>query len=358
MTTEHSLFELIGTVAGVGALVTLVGLAMAGGAGRALASFARACWRGSRVLSVTALGSFALAVVSLGLQMIDARHVLGVSTWVKPAKFGVSVGMAAPMLALAVGYARDAARAGALRRGARGVRAAELIIAATGSLELVLITLQAARGVPSHFNNATSFDTVLFAIMGTGISLFWLAEGFLTWRLFRTRFAQPALALGFRFGLVATLIGGALGFVMPRPTPAQLAELQAGRPAPLVGAHAVGVPDGGPGLPVAGWSTEGGDLRVPHFIGLHGLQLLPILAWLLIRRRAATRLITFAGTTYLALTLVALIQALRAQPVLNPDALTIVLALTAPLLAAAVAFLHPHLQAPTFPRRVTSPTPS
>jgi hypothetical protein len=108
----------------------------------------------------------------------------------------------------------------------------------------------------------------------------------------------------------------------------------------ISGAHTVGVEDGGPGLPVVGWSTVAGDLRVGHFIGLHALQSVPILGILLIRFAPAwlrpsdrVRLIITAGLAYIAITLLATWQALRAQPLLRPDALTLG-ALAAILLAA------------------------
>ena len=83
-------------------------------------------------------------------------------------------------------------------------------------------------------------------------------------------------------------------------------------------------------MPFLGWSTTGGDLRIPHFVGLHALQVLPLFGWLLGRRRCAAlsvrrrvALVWVGALTYLGLIGLLTWQAMRAQPLLAPDALTL-----------------------------------
>ena len=127
--------------------------------------------------------------------------------------------------------------------------------------------------------------------------------------------------------MVITIAGASTGGLMTRPTDAQLEQIVATRRATIIGAHTVGAPDGGPGLPGTGWSVEHGDLRVPHFIGLHALQVLPVIALLLWRRRIEdrrrARLIVVAGSSYAVLFLILIWQALRGQALVSPDALTL-----------------------------------
>lgn len=273
-----------------------------------------------RPLVLLALASAGLLVVSLGLMLIDGRQVLGASIWLKPAKFAASVGLTSFTLALLL---RQMAPLG------RGVRAAVAVAIGVFVLELAIITLQSARGVASHFNVATATDTVLFAIMGLAIAIATLALGYVGWRSFRQRFSSPAQGWGIRLGFLVMLIGASLGGLMPRPTDEQLRDRQAGERISVVGAHAVGVPDGGPGLPVTRWSTDGGDLRIPHFLGLHALQLLPLAGWWLGRRHrgaaagVAARRTVVIGAGYLGLIAATLVQALRGQPLVAPDAATV-----------------------------------
>ena len=96
-------------------------------------------------------------------------------------------------------------------------------------------------------------------------------------------------------------------------------------------------------MPEVGWSTEGGDLRVAHFVGLHGLQILPLLglalarfgpAWLPMRDRS--RLVGVTSAFWIALVLLLTWQALRGQSLIAPDALTLsALGLLIAMMAAA-----------------------
>jgi hypothetical protein len=311
-----------------GPLGLLGHLALRSGAAGALASAGRRLFaqarRGSPALVAVALGSGALLVTSLVLQLLDARQVGGASTWLKPAKFGASVLVTAPVLAWILGQ---------LGPERRGVRRAAGVFATTFAIELALITLQAARAVPSHFNIGKPFDFAVFQAMGVAITIFWITQVWLTVRAFRHRFSDAALGHGIRAGLLIATVGAGLAFTMTaRVTPAQREAIAAGH-RELAGAHAVGVEDGGRGLPGTRWSTEGGDLRVPHFVGLHALQLLPLVGWAASRRkrgfaRAETgaRLVTVAAVAYGGLVATTLVEALRGRPLLAPDGVTLALA--------------------------------
>ena len=103
------------------------------------------------------------------------------------------------------------------------------------------------------------------------------------------------------------------------PTPDQMAEIKATGRLTVVGAHTVGGPDGGPGLPGVGWSTRHGDLRVPHFFGLHAIQALPLFALLLGRRPSPRNasMVQAAALLYALLFVFLLVEARMGIPLLN-----------------------------------------
>jgi hypothetical protein len=283
------------------------------------------------VLGVTMLITFAATLVGI---FVDRRVITGAPAWLKPAKFAISVSVYCFTFVWLLGFVENRPR---LVRLVANVTVASLIV------EMIVIITQAARGTTSHFNLTTPFNSILWFTMGAFIVLVWTMNLLLAIMLLRQRMPDRAFAWSLRLGLLISAIGMAAGFFMVTPTPDQAAAIAGGHGPHIVGAHSVGVADGGPGLPIVGWSTVGGDLRVAHFVGLHALQVLPLLGWLVTRRQkisgflpASNRLalVWTAGVAYLGLVLLLIWQALRGQSVVHPDARTIA---AAGALAAALA---------------------
>ena len=165
--------------------------------------------------------------------------------------------------------------------------------------------------------------------------------------LWRQTFTDRALGWALRVGMSIAIVGAFTGGLMTTPTAAQLADARAGKRMMIAGAHTVGAPDGGAGIPGTGWSTEHGDLRVAHFVGLHAMQALPLVAVLARRRLSTTgrvRLVLTAAASYIALYGILLWQALRGQSVLAPDSLTLTTIgvwAIATAVAAAISSLQP-----------------
>jgi hypothetical protein len=263
-------------------------------------------WNISKPLTAVGILMIVALVFSVVGIFVDPRVVTGAPVWLKPAKFAISTAIYSLTLAWIFTYLPDWPRVKATTGW---------ITAVVFVLEVAIIDIQAARGTTSHFNVATPVDAALFGFMGFAIVIVWLTSIAVTVALFRQQFSDRAMGWALRLGLAITVLGSATGGLMVRPTQAQLADAHATHHMPVSGAHTVGAVDGGPGIPGTGWSREHGDLRVPHFVGLHAMQILPLFAWLVGRNRP--RLVIAAGAVYTLVFALLLAQALEGRPFLG-----------------------------------------
>jgi hypothetical protein len=246
---------------------------------------------GESILFRVGMFHLSMAVFAAWAMRVDHRELTGVNIWLKPTKFWISA--AIMLLTLAV-----------LMQWLNTPQPRKIAMAIGFSLcmliENVLISGQAWRGVRSHFNITNAFDGAIFGIMGVVIAVNTVLLAWMLVEFFVSPAGMPdAVLWGARLGLVLIIVASAEGYLM------------AGRLA-----HSVGVPDGGPGLPFANWSTTGGDLRVAHFLGLHGLQILSLAGWLIAKLQTPRPvLLVFAVfVIYTALTALTFLQALAGKP--------------------------------------------
>lgn len=272
-------------------------------------------WHASPPLTVVGTLMLVVAGASLVGLLVDPRIITGAPAWLKPFKFAISTAVYSLTLAWIFTRLADWPR---VRRVVGWTTAIVFV------LEVAIIGAQAWRGTTSHFNVSTTRDAVLFVVMGAAILLQTFVSVATAVALWRQRFAEQALQWALRLGMTLTIVGALTGPLMTRPTAAQLADARAGVRMTTAGAHTVGGADGGSGIPVTGWSRRHGDLRVPHFIGLHALQALALIAVGLRRWRrpeaVRVRAVLAAAASYASLFLLLLWEALRGQSVVARDA--------------------------------------
>jgi hypothetical protein len=234
--------------------------------------------------------------------LFPAEPVLGVHPALKPMKFGTSIGiflvtMAWLLPALSMG---DALR-----------RALTAVLATTMTLEMFPIAFQAIRGTTSHFNRATTLDSLLWQLMVISIvtATFAMLAIAVAATSRRMTFSlgdelNDLLRFACRASLWLFLLSAVSGFMM------------GGRLS-----HSVGGTDGGPGLPILNFSRTHGDLRVSHFFAMHSLQALPATAFILGRLGLPLALewTALVGVTaaWALVTVYTLIQALYGRPLLE-----------------------------------------
>ena len=201
------------------------------------------CWFG--------LFNLAVAMVCLVLMPFEETQILGVNRWLKPFKFYASVGIMVLTMGWLLYYLNNVKK----------ITTYSWLIVISMFFENGLIILQAIRNTTSHFNITSSLNGIIFNLMGMFILVFTIAILLICISFFKQKqFSIPGayvwgIRLGILFFLFFSLEGGAM-----------LGLLK----------HTVGGPDGGPGLPLVNWSTQYGDLRIAHFIGIHSLQVLPL----------------------------------------------------------------------------------
>lgn len=201
-----------------------------------------------------------LAAVPTALCLaLDDRMLGHFNVWTKPLKFQLALALQTATLAWALGHLTPALRRIAMPRWL-GMGWSVVAVYEAG-----FITLQGARGVASHFNRATLWESIGGTLMATGAGVLVLVTAWIglvaLWQARQRQWAAMPLAIGLGFvagAVLAAWTGGAMG------------AARGYWPQPLV--------EPVQWMPVTGWVLSQTDLRIAHFVGLHQMQMLPAIA--------------------------------------------------------------------------------
>lgn len=205
---------------------------------------------------------FVAIPISLLLLGVDRRVLDHEALWLKPLKLYLSLSVHGITVLLAARFLPETWQSHAITKVGLFAFGAVIIY------EAVFLSLQAARGVRSHFNETTSLDAIGGTIMAAGAGVLVIVP-----LILGAAIAVAALRGGWA-GIAANPLpfALALGFILAGWLGGQTGSAIGANGGPFVGVD----PAAGPFMPLTGWSLSGGDYRISHFLGVHAMQAVPI----------------------------------------------------------------------------------
>ena len=227
-------------------------------------------------------------IASLVLLLLSATtsvKVYNVSAWYKPFKFAFSTFLYSWAMAWYCHYLQSF----------NTTLFSWTVIILLG-FEILYIALQAGRGQLSHYNVSTPLYATLYSLMAIAATAVTLYTAYIGVLFFSQSFSNlpESYVWAIRLSIILFVVFSLEGFVMGSKL-----------------THTIGGPDGEAGIPILNWSTRYGDPRIAHFVGMHALQVLPLLGYYFIRNTKGIVLISFL---YALLAVFTLIQALQGRP--------------------------------------------
>lgn len=247
----------------------------------------------NEVLFYYGLVCLASALIFIVLSQITTTQVFNVNAWYKPFKFAFSTFTYSWAMAWFCAYLPNF-----------NVQLFNWSVIALLSFEIIYIAVMAGQGLKSHYNISTPFFGAMYSLMALAASLVTVYTAYVGFRFWIGTFPElePHYLWAIRLGILIFVVFSFQGFLM------------GGRMN-----HSVGLDNDNSNIFILGWSKLVGDLRIAHFVGMHALQVLPILAYYLFRNTSVTILFS---VLYFALASFTLIQALQGKPLFKAKEMT------------------------------------
>jgi hypothetical protein len=229
-----------------------------------------------------------LSAIFIVLTKYTHTQVYNVNAWYKPFKFAFSTFLFVWAMAWYCYYLQNF-----------NIKFFNWSVILLLGFEIFYISFQASKGQLSHYNVSTPVYSALYSMMALAATLVTLYTAYVGLLFFTNSFPELPnyYVWAIRLGIIIFVIFSFEGFAMG-------SRLN----------HSVGALNDNSNLFIIGWSKTVGDLRVSHFIGMHALQVLPILSFYVIKN---TKLTIALSVIYGLLAILTLIQALQGRPLIK-----------------------------------------